>query len=185
MRTSNLIGVAALSSALLIGCGGNRHAVTAIPGWACLECSFDDEDYLRGWGLGEATDLRFARRLALSSAEMELRRKFFASDSNASLRETVMLDRLLLDAEVVCEEYALREPLGPPQYWCEIVIQIPREAFRQTPDSLQTEAQEWSEANRQKQEEYFKESELDTIQIGTIKLLTRPPHQGGHKTTKQ
>ena len=100
----------------------------------CLEYSMDDADYLRGWGVGESADRQTARQLALDEAKMELRRKFLpVPDSIASLREIVILDSLMLDAEVVCEEYALRESLDPVQYWCGIVLQIPQEAYRQMP----------------------------------------------------
>ena len=179
MKASNLIGVAVLSGVLLIGCGGNRHAVTAAPECLCWEYIFDGEDYRRGLGVGESADLRTARQLALSSAHRALRSKFFSvSDCTA-----LILDSLLLNAEIVCEEYELHESL----YWCEIVVQIPLEAFRQTPDSLQTEAQEaqeWSEANRQKLEEYFKASGLDTIQIKSINYEPARPSRR-HKTIKQ
>ena len=100
----------------------------------CLEYSMDDADYLRGWGRGEDADRQTARQYALDEAKMELRYKFLpVPDSIASLREIVILDSLMLDAEVVCEEYALRESLEPVQYWCGIVLQIPREAYRQMP----------------------------------------------------
>ena len=91
----------------------------------CFEYCADDADYFRGWGVGESADRQTARQLALDEAKMELRRKFLpVPDSIASLRETVILDSLMLDAEVVCEEYALRESLDPVLYWCGIVLQM-------------------------------------------------------------
>ena len=190
MKASNLIGVAALSGVLLIGCGGNRVTVQSQPVYQqtavsqpvdtvqqsrdrgiaalkhrlemdqrqkeldatleegipveipCLEYSMDDADYLRGWGRGEGADWQTARQHALDDAKGDLRSKFVPiQGSIASLRDTARfrLDSLLLDAEVVCEEYDLRfDLLGYDRHVCEIILQRPREAYQRMPgyDSL-------------------------------------------------
>ena len=131
-------GIAALRHQLEMDQRQKEFDATLVEGipveFPCLEYSMDDADYLRGWGVGESADRQTARQLALDEAKMELRHKFLpVPDSIASLREIVMLDSLMLDTEVVCEEYALRESLDPVQYWCGIVLQIPQEAYRQMP----------------------------------------------------
>ena len=107
-----------------------------------MECRADDADYLRGWGRGEDADRQTARQHALDDAKDDLRSKFVpVPGSIASLRDTARarLDSLLLDAEVVCEEYDLRfDLLGYDRHVCEIILQRPREAYQRMPgyDSL-------------------------------------------------
>ena len=209
MKASNLIGVAALSGVLLIGCGVNVVTVQAQPVYQqtavsqpvdtaqqsrdrgiaalkhrlemdqlqeefdatleegmsvkiqCFEYCRDDADYLRGWGVGTGADRQTARQHALDNAKRKLHRKFVpVPGSIASLRDTARarLDSLLLDAEVVCEEYDLRfDLLGYDRHVCEIILQSPREAYQRMPgyDSLVTvtrarERQERIKANFQK-----------------------------------
>ena len=157
-----------MSGVLLIGCGGNRHAVTAAPECLCWEYIFDGEDYRRGLGVGESADRQTARQLALDDAKDDLRSKFVpVPGSIASLRDTARarLDSLLLDAEVVCEEYDLRfDLLGYDRHICEIVLQRPREAYQRMPgyDSLMTvtrarEAQERHERIMEKLQKFMQE----------------------------
>ena len=140
-----------------------------------MECCADDADYLRGWGVGTGADRQTARQYALGLAKGDLRSKFVPiQGSIASLRDTVRarLDSLLLDAEVVCEEYDLRfDLLGYDRHVCEIILQRLREAYQRMPgyDSLVAvtrarearERQERIKANFQKFTEGLQEPAQD------------------------